>query len=263
MNKQQKKKYRCLVFLFGFLLICLTVVLCVFLIKNFNKEDGNNSNGFFTHVSLSNDSEEYDIIKQDSIDSYTGIGQQRVSYKIGYFTTFTTSGPYTKTYLEYKQNGESPWRNNSYWNDDMEHNGCGITSMAIILSGYGKSDTPEDLREKYFPVMNYNTMSEEFLNSYQIETSPFYYDSDHLSQDYINEHLLSGRPILICVWTQPHENRWTTSSHYMVLLATDGEKMVYLSNPNGGRNDSKSSGWYEYEEIIPYIAKALFVESYQ
>ena len=30
----------------------------------------------------------------------------------------------------------------------------------------------------------------------------------------------------------------------------------------GGENDSKSSGWYEYDEIIPYIAKALFIESY-
>lgn len=38
--------------------------------------------------------------------------------------------------------------------------------------------------------------------------------------------------------------------------------MVYISNPNGGENDSKSSGWYKFKEIIPYIAKALYIESY-
>ena len=45
-------------------------------------------------------------------------------------------------------------------------------------------------------------------------------------------------------------NRWITISHYMVLLASDGQEMVYVSNPNGGENDNKSSGWYQYDETI-------------
>lgn len=48
----------------------------------------------------------------------------------------------------------------------------------------------------------------------------------------------------------------------MALLATDNNDMVYISNPNGGKNDSKSSGWYKFKEITPYIAKALYIESY-
>lgn len=48
----------------------------------------------------------------------------------------------------------------------------------------------------------------------------------------------------------------------MVLLATDDNNMVYVSNLNCAKDDSKSSGWYDYKEIIPYIAKALYVESY-
>lgn len=31
----------------------------------------------------------------------------------------------------------------------------------------------------------------------------------------------------------------------------------------GLENDSKSSGWYDINEITPYLAKALFVESYK
>lgn len=61
---------------------------------------------------------------------------------------------------------------------------------------------------------------------------------------------------------KPINNRWTTSSHYMVLLATDDNDMVYVSNPNGEENNSKSSGWYKFEEITPYIAKALYIENY-
>ena len=49
----------------------------------------------------------------------------------------------------------------------------------------------------------------------------------------------------------------------MVLLATDENNMVYISNPNGLDNTSKSSGWYNINEVTPYIAKALYIESYQ
>ena len=46
-------------------------------------------------------------------------------------------------------------------------------------------------------------------------------------------HLETNKPIIVCVWNKPTDNRWTTASHYMVLLATDGNNMVYVSNPNG------------------------------
>ena len=49
----------------------------------------------------------------------------------------------------------------------------------------------------------------------------------------------------------------------MLLLAADNGNMVYVSNPNGLENDSKSSGWYDIDEISPYIAKALYVEDYE
>ena len=205
----------------------------------------------------------YDVIKLDKNDNYNGIGQKKVSNKDGYYSTFTTIGSNKKTYIEYKQNGDASWSKNTYWNDHMENTGCGITAMSIILSGYGKNVTPEDLRQKYYPSIDYETLDKEFSQSYGIQSSGFYYDSTHLSKEYINKHLLTNRPILICVWNKPSDNRWTTSSHYMVLLASDGNNMVYISNPNGGKNDSKSSGWYEYDEIIPYIAKALFIESYK
>ena len=55
-----------------------------------------------------------------------------------------------------------------------------------------------------------------------------------------------GQPVLI-IWFywRPMEKIW-----YIFLIQI------------GGENDSKSSGWYNFEEVIPYIAKALYIESY-
>lgn len=202
----------------------------------------------------------YEVIKLDNNEDYAGIGQEKVSNKNGYFTTFTTIDK--KTYIEYKQNGSSSWSDKKYWGGTMSENGCGITAMATILSGYDKKYTPENLRKKYYPVLDSKDISKELSSTFGIKNSDFYYDDIHLSNQYIENHLNTNRPVLICVWNKPTNNRWTTASHYMVLLATDGNGIVYVSNPNGLENSSKSSGWYNINEITPYLAKALFIESY-
>lgn len=191
-----------------------------------------------------------------------GSGQEKVEGQDGYSTTFTTVETNQKTYIEYKQNGVSSWSANPYWDDNMENSGCGITAMSIILSGYGKNKTPEDLRQKYFPVLNGANIPKELSKTFGIKNTDFYFDKSYLSSEALIKHLATNRPILICVWTQEGENRWTTASHYMVLLATDGESKVYLSNPNG-IEDYKASGWYNIDEITPYIAKAMYIQSYK
>lgn len=203
---------------------------------------------------------EYEIVSQDFLPNYAGIGRQKIENKDGYSTTFTTINTNKKIYNEYKQNGNSSWSNHSYWEGTMESDGCLITAMSIILSGYEKNYTPEDLRQTYFPVLSADKISTELNSSFGISNTDFFFDSTHLSKDYIEKHLKTNRPILICVWNKPNNNRWTTESHYLVLLATDGNEMVYVSNPNGLDNTYKSSGWYNINEITPYIAKALFIE---
>ena len=111
----------------------------------------------------------------------------------------------------------------------------------------------------YSPVLKSNNISKELDNSFGISNTDFFFDSVHLSSENLIKHLKTNKPILICVWNKPTINRWTTSSHYMVLLACDNNEMVYVSNPNGLDNTSKSSGWYDISEITPYLAKALFV----
>lgn len=188
-----------------------------------------NLNRFISKVT---NTSEYKIIKQDVNKNYSGIGQEKVKNKDGYFATFTTIENHKKTYIEYKQNSNSSWSDHQYWGGTMAENGCGITALATILSGYNQKYTPEDLRQKYYPVLDYDKLSKELSNTFDIKNTGFYYDSAYWSKGKLQEHLRTNRPILICVWNQPHDNRWTTSSHYMVLLATDDKDMVYVSNPN-------------------------------
>ena len=76
---------------------------------------------------------------------------------------------YKNTYIEYKQNADSSWSNNQYWGGTMAENGCGITALATILSGYNKNYTPEDLRQQYYPKLNYDILSKELSNTLKIQ----------------------------------------------------------------------------------------------
>ena len=235
---------------FKFILFVIIIFILAYIFYTLNYTFINDITYNFTTISKSENS------------NYNGIGQEIVSGKDGYFTTFTTVEENKKMYKEFKQNGDSSWAKNSYWGGTMEENGCGITSIAIIASGYNKNVTPEDLRKEFYPVLDGNDIGNVLKNYYNIENSDFLYDTSYFSDNYILEHLQTNRPVLVCVWNKPHDNRWTTASHYLVLLACDNDKNVYVSNPNGGKNDSKSSGWYNINEITPFIAKILFIESY-
>lgn len=197
----------------------------------------------------------YEIVKKDKNSDYPGIGQQAGNVMKGYYTTFQTVDH--KVYKEYKQD-LAYWKDQSYWQGTMKDNGCGISAIATLLSGYGVNKTPEDLREMYYPVLKSQNISRQ-LKNFGLNNSDFYFDSYHLSKKVLKKHLETNRPVLICVWNKPHENRWTNASHYMLLLATSDD-LVYISNPNGGQNDYHSSGWYDYDEVIPYIAKAMYIE---
>ena len=142
----------------------------------------------------------------------------------------------------------------------MADNGCGITSMAIIGSGYGLQITPEDLRQKYYPHLNGADM-EKAIEKMGIKCTDFYFSSSHISKSYIKEWLRTSRPVLICV-DNSKPNRWTQASHYMVLLDINEVGEVYVSNPNGEDGTLSASGWYSLDEILPYVVKALFIESY-
>lgn len=254
--KRKRKRRRIFFFLLIILIISFTLFKKARLRRDIIESANDTLNYYLEKTGISSP---YKDIKMETNENYTGVGQEKISGE-GYFTKFTTVDANKKTYTEYKQN-IGPWKDNDYWNGNMEDYGCGITAMSIVLSGYGQSLTPEDLREKYYPRLDYSKLSKE-LKSYGVDNTDFYFDAKSLSEASIIDHLKTNRPIIVCVWNKPEENRFTSKSHYMVLLAGTDDGKVYISNPNGEENNYRSSGWYDFDEISPYLAKVMYITSY-
>ncbi len=241
MNRFKKKKI--------LLLIILISIASCFLVKIFKNDTDKK-------IDLN------DIVPIRKLTSSKNIkGQTKVSNSDGYTTKFTTlNSNHKKTYTEYKQNQYASWENKSYWGGTMAENGCGITSLAIICSGYKLNLTPEYFRKEYYPHLD-STKIQDTLINLGVECSEFYFDSNHINKQKISEHLQTHRPILIAL-NNKKQNKWTKASHYMVLLDIDSDGNFYLSNPNGIDGTKTSSNWYNPNEIIPYVAKIMFIESY-
>lgn len=241
------------------ILIILVIALCIWISPEKTLETGSEAqtttySGETVNTELTNQ------INEEPENS-TVLGQTLIPNVDGYTTTFSISNTeYPKTYIEYKQNLGS-WAENDYWGGTMTENGCGITAISIIASGYGSSYTPEDLREKYYPHLD-STEIQHSINSLGIECTEFYFDSSRLNTKYISDWLRTGRPVLVCLDSE-NENIWTEASHYMVFLDINENGEFYISNPNGLDGTVEASGWFDPSEVLPHVAKALFIESYQ
>lgn len=247
-KKKKKLKYKRL---YTLILIIIITVLCIKLISRKNTESISKSNNNVQN-SVNNE-----IIPIEDVPISTIQGQTIVTDADGYVTQYTTSKPNHRKYNEYKQILGS-WAERSYWGGTMAENGCGITSMAIIASGYGIDVTPEYFRDKYFPHLDAEKMIPAFKDI-GLKCSEFSFSSTQINKRYMAEWLNKGNPILICV-NSNRENIWTAASHYMVILDINKEGNFYISNPNGEEGSEKASGWYSASEIIPFIAKIAFIE---
>lgn len=262
-NKKKKKKFHPLKKLFNLAILAVIVYLAYKYITFENVEfimqkfTNINASYGFTEETLADNNDNISNLSEESEVP----GQVKFENMDGYTTKFTTLNEIDKkTYIEYKQNQNSSWSEKSYWGGTMSENGCGITSIAIIASGYGLKTTPETLRKKYYPHLE-GAEIKNALERLGVKCTDFYYNSNYISKKYIKDWLKTNRPVLICV-DSTKKNKWTEASHYMVLLECNDDGLVYLSNPNGIDGEANASGWYNISEIFPYIVKALFIESY-
>lgn len=153
------------------------------------------------------------------------------------------NGAYTvngRTYPNYKQDSGAPWSSNTFADSTMKKSGCTLTSVAIILSGYGENVTPEDIRREVGgKITNLVTL----IQRHGISCSR---PGRVLTASEIRNHLQSGKPIIVNV-----KGEWTSSTgHYMVLLDyrnKDGVEQVYVSNP--GTVNSTKNGWVNLSRI--------------
>lgn len=176
------------------------------------------------------------IIEAGGAAGFDGTGGE------GYRGTYTTADG--KTYVEYLQYA-GPWEGKYFMGGTMHNSGCSITSVAVILSGYGIDVNPDDIRTKYPNGVNLEELIESYGLNCEVKTA------SHTSTREILDHLNSGNPVMINAG-----GYWTSSSgHYFPVLESLGGDQVYVSNVGSGTK----TGAYSIDKVFESNKKVLFI----
>lgn len=184
--------------------------------------------------------------------SYTTTG-------VGYNRLTTVNGIMYKNYKQgdwgVDTNGYSQAH---YWDGTIATSGCGPTSVAILLSGYGKDVLPDkvgemmdDLDSWYGAGTKSSKMVDVLKNKFSISAKS--YDVSNGKSEAIkniSNALKEGKPVLVSV-PGDSSGRYSSGAHWMCITGfrEDGTS-IYISNP--GRSDSSANGNYceSIEEFV-------------
>ena len=148
-----------------------------------------------------------------------------------------------KQYNVYAQGYNDVWGNLPYWNHDYGWSACGITSVAIILNGFGVDIDPPGVNADGI-ITNGDTLPGELsaeLAKYGLKTTSAVYDKAK-----VIEHLKTGNPVIINVHNSTI-GRNSYEGHYLTLLGIDASGKIFLGDPAGGGNNSD---YYTESEIF-------------
>lgn len=158
----------------------------------------------------------------------------------GYRGEYTTGSG--KTFVEYLQY-TGPWWSNYYMGGTMKNSGCSVTSVAVILSGYGIDRNPEDIRR-----INPDGISiVGVLRSFGLTCR----EDQNATAEEILQHLNTGNPVII----NAGNGYWSNGSgHYFAVLEANGDQ-VYVSNVGS----STKTGWMDVNKVLLQNKKVIFI----
>lgn len=137
----------------------------------------------------------------------------------------------------YLQGSSAPWANDAYQGGEtMAAAGCGITSDAILCTGYGHDVTPKKINESY----NGYHVGQELEKA--INNGAVSKDWTSFSVSNAIKHMQDGGTFIAHTYSQPYTSR----EHYMAVIDIDekGEK-IYVADPAGS-----FTGWQNAEEFF-------------
>lgn len=164
----------------------------------------------------------------------------------GYRGVYTTASG--KSFVEYLQYS-GPWAENKYANGTMHHKGCSVTSVAVILSGYGIDKNPEDIRPKNGTMISISGVLEQNGLIAQRINKP--------SATQVLDHLNNGDAVIIYAGGKEkgYSGTWSDGTgHYFPVLEANGTK-AYVSNVGS----STKTGWYDINTILKDNIQVIFV----
>lgn len=181
----------------------------------------------------------------------------------GYETIITVNGI---TYKNFKQ-GDFP--NIPYSEGSIATSGCGATSTAIVLSGYGYDISVPDVAN-WITANSVPTSweaNQKALEHYGGITSQVIYGSstNESTKNYVEQirkAFSEGKPVIANVKPSAEGNNlYTSFGHYIVLLGEDQDGTVLVSDPNGrGVDNIKNKYTPGLEELVRlYLTEASSV----
>ena len=133
----------------------------------------------------------------------------------------------------------------AYGNGTISSSGCSITSIAVVLSGYGVNVTPADLR--------YHGRLAEHFTSHGVSCSGY----EPANKDKIMNNLKSGKPMVVSIKgilkAGGTSKDYTEYGHYIALLDARGTDKVYVSDVGS----NKSTGWAKVDDIIRIVNRGI------
>lgn len=213
----------------GFLIRCLIGLAAgVIIIMSF----------FLALTSLGSD----DTVYAETYSDYSSGSSS--SYGAGTYSneTYTYAG---RTYTIFEQ-WKEPYKSYIYGEGTMIENGCGVTSIAIIVSGYKSGEDPITIANRC--ADNHGLTYETNLSS---SLFPNYLGEYGLtgsyvgpgSEDKVIEHLKNGNPVIVNAKGPvdlddgTHNDRY--GGHYITALGLDENGHVFIGDP--GANDGTMS----------------------
>lgn len=148
-----------------------------------------------------------------------------------------------KQYNVYAQGFNDVWGNKPYWGGTYGTDACGITSVSIILNGFGVDIDPEGVNADGI-ITNGDTLPGELpaeLAKYGLKVTSYVTDKNK-----VIEHLKTGNPVIINVHYSTIGHNYY-DGHYLTLLGIDASGKIFLGDPAGGGNNSD---YYTEAEIF-------------
>lgn len=155
-----------------------------------------------------------------------------------------------KTYKVYCQIA-GPYSTASYWNGTIGSSGCGISSTAIILTGYGIDTNPQKVRDDGIcpDGTSYDAYVKEF-DKYGVKAHV-----GTFSKEKVIENLRAGKPVILNVNREVVIGRRGYEGHYLTLLGMNEQGQIFMGDPGVTYN----SGYFDQSQIFTGASKELCI----
>lgn len=162
---------------------------------------------------------------------------------------FTGESVDFKRYIPYYLQWDRRWGQKKYTDENIAINGCGPTSIAMVISGLLKDDsiTPvemakyEEYAEGSGTGWKYFT---EVPKKYGIKVKEL-----STNEKIYKDELKKGRPIIVNVGV----GDFSSIGHYIVLVGVDEDGMFIINDSNSPTNTSEK---WSFERLKPQIKNA-------